>query len=371
MAREDKNCKACCSWTMMALFGLMLAAFPAFKTWQVGDPLTYMYPNFLLFTPFRKATSEAWKKVLVVNKAVKRHHTHITEIDAKDYTFETLRDATNNFRHPAVVRGLFLDAPGVKKWHLPGYLSSKIGHHVIPVVNNAEYGTLQNDRSTDTFGNAYEDVLANQSSMKYLFFPVKSRFNFNGSVTSDPTAPQRLQDDVNKLAIEDLEINKRIWNGFGTKYHKKYMGTQIILGRGTNSTEKKTGTGWHCAPGNNYFVQVAGRKRWYFMDPEYSAVMSPLRGGMVNMMTGNREMASLHPHIPLRYADINAGDMLYNPDWEWHTIQNYEGLSIGCPIRELNITHTMRNSFQYTAIIMINKALDAMGGLSIGGYPDA
>lgn len=111
-----------------------------------------------------------------------------------------------------------------------------------------------------------------------------------------------------------------------------------------------------------------GTKRWYFMDPKYSSQMHPLRGGKVNMMTGTRLMHEYQQHIPLRYADIRAGDLLYNPDWEWHTIQNYAGLSIGVPIREVNISLSLQNNLQYTGIILVNKILEKFG-LDIGGYP--
>jgi len=46
-------------------------------------------------------------------------------------------------------------------------------------------------------------------------------------------------------------------------------------------------------------------------------------------------MSEKTPFLPVEYADLNPGDMLYNPDWQWHTIRNYEGLSIGVPIREV------------------------------------
>jgi len=372
MAQQDekkKKCGGCCSMSTLAFIGVLLALYPVYRTFMVGDDLSYMYPNFLLFTGFRQEAIAAWKKVLKVDTNVKVHHTHIPEVQAKDYSFETLRHATNNFRHPAVVRGLFADTPGVQKWAEPGYLNSKIGKFTLPVVNNAAYGTMQNDRSVRSFGEAYDEVLADENSKLYLFFPVKSRFTFNASAPT--TGHEELQEAVNKLTLEDLKLDQKIREGFGTSSHKTYVGSQIIIGRGSNTSDATTGTGWHCAGGNNYFVQVVGHKKWYFMDPEYSAVMSPLRGGMVNMMTGNKEMAKLHDHIPLKYADIHAGDLLYNPDWEWHTIKNYEGLSIGCPIRELNILHTFRNNFQYTSIILINKLLDALGAPSIGGYPAA
>jgi hypothetical protein len=104
------------------------------------------------------------------------------------------------------------------------------------------------------------------------------------------------------------------------------------------------------------------------MDPEYSAVMHPLRGGKVNMQTGKRDMSSIHSNIKLRHADVGAGDLLYNPDWEWHTIQNYEGLSVGCPIREVNMSLSLQNNLLFTSIVLVNKVLERFG-LDIGGYP--
>jgi hypothetical protein len=63
-------------------------------------------------------------------------------------------------------------------------------------------------------------------------------------------------------------------------------------------------------------LQVVGKKRWHFMDGRYSAYMHPLRGGMSHMTTGIPTMAEYHPHLPLSYADVVAGDLLYNPDWQ-------------------------------------------------------
>ncbi|CAM9515068.1 unnamed protein product, partial [Ectocarpus fasciculatus] len=275
----------------------------------------------------------------------KRDPIHVPTIDAKDYSFESIRRATDNFRYPAVVRGLFNGAPAMEKWKDVNYLNSKIGHFTVPVVKKAVYGTLQNDRGIMPFSEAHTDIMTNEDSKMYLFFPVQSRTNFNGS---DLGQAEKLKKAINDLVREDLQLSSKIWNGFGSENHKNYFGAQLIIGRGTNDTESTTGTGWHCAVGNNWFAQVVGKKRWYFIDPVHSSLLSPLRGGKVNMQTSNRNMADLHPHIPMRYADVGAGDLLYNPDWEWHTIKNYEGLSIASPIREFNLTLSLQNNMQYT-----------------------
>jgi hypothetical protein len=346
------------------VLGLLLA-YPAIRTRNARNPLSFMIPNFLLFTPFRDLTRSYWNSLLKVDTAVKREPLHVPIIEAKDYSFESLREATEGFRYPAVVRGLFSDVPGVKKWSDVNYLNSRLGDFDVPVVRKAVYNTLQNDRAVMPFSEAATDILTNPDSKMYLFFPVESRFNFNHS---DLGKAKALKEAVNRMVADDLEIGERIWKGFGTKAHSTYHGAQLIVGRGSNDSDATTGTGWHCAAGNNWFIQVVGKKRWYFMDPVHSAYMSPLRGGKVNMMTGNRNMVDIHANIPLRYADIQAGDLLYNPDWEWHTIKNYEGLSIGCPIREFNVSLSVQNNMQYTGIVLLNKVLDYFK-IDLGGYP--
>lgn len=120
----------------------------------------------------------------------------------------------------------------------------------------------------------------------------------------------------------------------------------------------------------SFVSQIIGRKRWYFMDPKYSAYMHPLRGGEKNMMTGHKHMFKLQNHIPIRIADLEAGDMLYNPTWEWHAIDNFEGLSFGVPIREMNFTQLIRNNAHYTMIVVLNVFFKQIG-LDIGGYEAA
>lgn len=348
--------------SMLTIIGLALLV-PVLKTLFAGEPLSYLYPNALLFTPFREETKAAWKKVLVVDKAVKIAPTQIPTINAEDYSFESLRRATDNFRHPAVVRGFFKGTAAAEKWTDPAYLNSKIGDYEIPVVLKAEYNTGQNERAVMPFRDAFTDIVEDTNSKKYLFFPVQSRENFNHSNVGTNAA---LKQKINEVVMEDLELD-RIWKGFGGPNHRTFFGSQLVVGRGSNDSDATTGTGWHCAIGNNWFAQVAGTKRWYFMDQEYSAYMSPLRGGKVNMQTSHKEMHLIQDNIPLRYSDIYAGDLLYNPDWEWHTIKNYEGLAIGVPIREINVTLSFRNNFQYSAITAINKIAEKFG-IDIGGY---
>jgi len=348
---------------LLSILGISLL-----RTYTSGDPLLYIIPNMLMFTPFRQLNIQMWEKFgKAIDKSIEHDMTRIPHIKAEDYTYESLKKASENFKYPVLIKGLLSESQAVQKWSEPGYLSSKIGDWIIPVVNNAKYGTIQNDRSMRTFRESYEEILEDKDSKLYLFFPVQSRFSFNNT---EKARLKDLQKAINNVVLEDLNTD-RIWNGFGSNGHKTFFGTQIIAGRGSNDTSTTTGTGWHCAIGNNWFAQIVGRKRWYFMDAKYSSYMLPLRGGKVNMQTGRGKeggMSQYHKHIPLKYADVEAGDLLYNPDWEWHTIKNYEGLSIGVPLREVNISLSIQNNAQYTSIVLANLALDKLG-INIGGYP--
>lgn len=157
----------------------------------------------------------------------------------------------------------------MRSWADPEYLSSRIGEFVIPVVRTATYGTLQNDRATMEFKEAFNDIVHNTSSKMYLFFPVESRSNFNHSAAGNT---QLLKTIINDVVREDLELD-RIWQGFGGKNHKNYHGSQFVIGRGSSDSGDTTGTGWHCAAGNNWFAQVIGTKRWFFMDPKHSTYL--------------------------------------------------------------------------------------------------
>ena len=353
---------------LLKFFALVVIALCGKRTVQNGDPLIYMIPNALLYTPFRATTRAIWLYLEPRSRLPEKHeHPHIAEISQEEYSFEALKECTSGFLRPCVVRGLFEGTPAVEKWGKKGYLNSHLGEFMVPYIRKADYGINQSERGIAKFSTIADDILTNNDSKKYLFFPIKSRFTFVGA---DEGSMEKLVEKINKLVHDDFELSDRIWNGFATNdvTHKNFFGSQLIMGRGSNSTATTTGTGWHCAPGNNWFAQAVGEKRWYFMHPKYSSYVLPLRSGVVNMQTGTTDMGDYVDRLPSSYADLRAGDMLYNPDWYWHTAHNREGVSIGVPIREVNITYSIQNNIQYTGIVTLNKIAQKLG-IDIGGYP--
>jgi len=99
---------------------------------------------------------------------------------------------------------------------------------------------------------------------------------------------------------------------------------QLFLGR------EGTGTGFHCANGFNWFFMVEGEKRWTFVDPRWTPLMFPglTRGALYQTSAVTDPNTVLARYLPLwrvcpRYeAVLRPGDVLLNPPWWWHCIEN-------------------------------------------------
>ena len=324
---------------------------------KTDDPYSYILPNALLFLgfAFEPLTIFAWRQLAVWDKSKGKIEIEpIAEMDASEYSYDKLRELTDDFLKPAVVRGLFDGVPAQSLWPQPGYLSSvePLNKMLIPVVKNSTYRTwdYNGDRPRITFEEAYEELLANEDSVHYLFFPKE----LGGAIDDLRAATQ-------KVIRQDLELD-RIFDGYGSEVphvHTAYQGSQIIAGRGKNNMDGTTGSDWHCAAGNNWFVQVVGRKRWFFMNPKYGAYMHPILNSWLSIRTSlSPEMLdALDGWVPMNYVDLSPGDLLYNPDFYWHTVKNYGGLTIGVPLREFLIQKCFESNFQYSSIAVMNNLL--------------
>jgi len=64
------------------------------------DPLSFLLPNVLLFTPFRDAAVSAWDRVLTYDTTKEKEPVPIPEIEAKDFSIAALKLTTEGFRSP-------------------------------------------------------------------------------------------------------------------------------------------------------------------------------------------------------------------------------------------------------------------------------
>lgn len=344
-------------------FNKQLILLQIFLFFLLCSNFRYIIPNILLFTGCRNITEYLWDKLIYIDTSKEYEPEQIKTIYKDEYSYNKLKIETNYWTRPCVVRNLFSNTTAVKKWHSENYLPSYLGNITINTVEDATYGNIQNIFYNDFFNESFKDIILNNLSTKYLFFPTKTRTNNYKNGTYE-----LMTKIINKLVLDDLNINKILWNGFGTQNHKKYIGSQLIIGRGRKNNTITTGTGWHCAIGNNWFIQVVGHKRWYFLNPKYSSLFGPLRYASSAFIIGNQKIKKLQKHLPIEYVDLYPGDLLYNPDWYWHTIYNDDGLTIGVPIREFNISLSFKNNYHFTTIVIINNILKKRLGYDIGGY---
>lgn len=105
--------------------------------------------------------------------------------------------------------------------------------------------------------------------------------------------------------------------------------------------QKETGSGYHCAGIWNFFFMIEGQKKWTFVDPELSWMVYP------SISTGALAFASLllfpdkadlntyslYKYCPRYEVTLNPGDVLLNPPWWWHTIDNITPTSVAVATR--------------------------------------
>lgn len=110
---------------------------------------------------------------------------------------------------------------------------------------------------------------------------------------------------------------------------------QIFIG------QKATGSGYHCAGIWNFFYMIEGEKKWTFVDPELTWMMYPSIHIGVLAFTSlvsfpDRSDTSVYPlykYAPRYSVHLKPGDVLFNPPWWWHAIDNLTPTSVAVATR--------------------------------------
>lgn len=309
-----------------------------------GEPLIHIVPNLLFLFPYLcRIAPHFWVDPSKLIPEIGEHKA-IREIPAEEYSYEKLREVTENFYYPAVIRGIFNNTVATKRWTEKGYLASKIGQYMVDIRFCDVYGDVEH--IFEPFEKGFHELLGNENSKSCLFFPLFTRAENKTTIVDFKNA-------VTKLAREDLNL-ERLRQGFASEAHTNLHGCQMVAGRGIKKATpgKFIGLGWHAEPGTNWFAQVKGRKRWYVMDPIHSNLMMPFFETTTVFRTSDMSrMNELHDRLPLYWVDLNEGDLLFNPDWWWHRTSAYDGLSMSVPMREVFPERTVRNNPLYTLAI--------------------
>lgn len=271
----------------------------------------------------------------------------IPELRQEDFSFEALEKATKGFTQPAIVRGLFNGSAANMKW-TPEYFEERYGENIY--ITLAEGRTEKQYRTADTFkditGKGSTSGKGYQSIMKPVKMKLKNSLKYMKQgeklyISNVDTIFRRNND-----LLDDLEFNRVVKWAYNP--YVPYA-AQIFLGFGSPSLNDTTGTMMHCAASANLFIQATGTKEWLFIDPRYSVFVSPSLGLITPAAKAGTK--PLTAGTPVKHVTLRAGDMLFNPPWQWHEIKNHEGFNVGVATRENHPTWIVRNNWLFSALL--------------------
>ena len=127
---------------------------------------------------------------------------------------------------------------------------------------------------------------------------------------------------------------------------------QLFLG-GPGST-----TALHSALSSNLFVQLQGRKRWLILSTDWGPALdvalnrSPYFFSDVDLERPDFERFPFLPHVRGWVADLEPGDVLYNPPFYWHQVRNLD-LSVAVGFRYYDPVAMLRASRIMTALTFL------------------
>jgi len=308
-----------------------------------GEPLYHVFPNILFFTPFYNRAPDFYQNPEDVLPE-KRDRVRIHEIQASEYSYAYLEKFSEGFTKRVIIKGLFSDTKTSNNWTKPGYLKNMLGDMPVGVYKNISEGLTLTMLSA---GIVADDIVTNEDTQNRFIFPQMALAETNGT---DPKVAAKLVKEL----MDDLNL-ERIRSGFGSKAHTNLIGQQFFMGRNLGTPGGYKGVDWHTEPGNNWFVQVAGKKRWFVMSPTHSALMLPkIKTSRLILSSDMERIYKLEHRMPVMYGDVEAGDVLFNPEWWWHRTQVYPGVSISVPMREFYLLRNCLGSPMYSAQLFFN-----------------
>lgn len=217
-------------------------------------------------------------------------------------------------RRPVILEGFLADSPVVRRWSFD-HLAERHGTTKVKVVEPTASGVRA---SYEELACYIADVRSGAG--KYVM----------GSASF-------------------FESNGELLEGFDLPRLQRMIGRRIIRLETFIGT-RETGSSFHCAAIGNLFCQVHGEKRWRLVPPAWSPwmypefgrnpyavhVTSPIR---TERYAEQHDAYPLFERAPIHHAHLRPGDVLFNPAWWWHEVENL-GETIGVPIRVVTTART-------------------------------
>ncbi|TNE92835.1 MAG: hypothetical protein EP330_00180 [Deltaproteobacteria bacterium] len=94
-------------------------------------------------------------------------------------------------------------------------------------------------------------------------------------------------------------------------------------------SEGAPGSDWHMFPTANLFVALRGTKRWSTHPPAPGDQLTH-HEELIYPSGGRESPVEPRPHDVVH---VEAGDVLFNPPYEWHKVVNHQGITLGLALR--------------------------------------
>lgn len=244
----------------------------------------------------------------------------VRELDAgADYT--CFMAASASYRRPVVIRGFARECEAVRSWSVET-LSERLPEEPCTVV--------EMDAETLRAAHASRRLL---HTMSFAEFARRMRSGEPLYLHNSTEFAAHSPELVDELGLE------RVRGSFTdpTSTWDELFSTNLFVGG------EQVFSNLHCAPGGNFFLQIAGKKTWTLVDPVLSPYLFPILSRPFNHCLSGfgsyrryAGAASACPiaDVPRQEVVLEPGDLLYNPPWWWHEVHN-EGITIGCAIRHV------------------------------------
>lgn len=212
---------------------------------------------------------------------------------------------------PIVIRGYAKDHDSVKLWS-PEFFKEHYGAYKIFFTSTQK---IINEEGTN-LADFVDSIIAGSKNRAYIE-------NMSDIFNAYPELHQQ-------LGIEKVET-------YFDNYASYHRIAQLFFGG------LGTGAVFHCANELNCFFNIYGRKKWTFVHPKYSMAMGTTlmnKGYFVGSFVKHRSPKGyieahtpLYNRIPKLSIVLEPGDILFNPPWWWHAIDNKTPATIGVATR--------------------------------------
>ena len=242
---------------------------------------------------------------------------------------------------PVVLEGIASQWPAVKKWTFE-YLLERCGQDDIDVLDG------HNWKVQATPGADAVDASERGMKMRELLSAARSGSGWYGSFMELIHKHDDMRGDIEWNFVRDYGCTSMQLPWQRNILAKMYVGGPL------------TSTSFHCAPVMNLYLQVYGRKRWVLVAPKFTPFMYPaLSKGLnwqsrVDFRDPNYEEAPLYRYVDRYETVLEPGDVLWNPPWVWHGVQNLTE-SIAVSMWWANVVRTASNSPVLTPLAFLGR----------------